>query len=317
MQPLLNDLAEALRLRPGAGDQAYGEVHGSPFTMTVLGAEPPALLFAFPIHPPRPLGVVLPPAIDAGLRETSGSVSIENGIAWLSLDNLSSKPADWIAAFVDQFGVALADLGLCVPPGCLKCGGFDNVSLVYVNRRCSRICAACLDDIEEEVKSKVAEAVRPHVGFAAAMPLAFLGVSCVWAAVWFCLEMYLEAQNIRLLAVPELVPLLAFLGALAAGIGWPFGWFLRRSGLARINPVWVSVVAVIFACIVGEWLFVNALVVHETGIFAPVAATQSFLPYVTRYQSSWMIAKIIVAGAIVLGCALAARVRPTIEAPSI
>jgi hypothetical protein len=316
MQSMLNDLIAALRLHVALGDQAYGEVQGSPVTMTVLGDQPPALLFAFPVQVPQTANdVPMPDDVGAFLRETAGSVSVEKGILWLSLDNLAGKSAEAVAAFVERFGVALAELGLRVPPGCLKCGSSDELQMLYIDRRCSRICAACRDAVDEEVEAKIADAVRPHVGFAACTPLVFLGVSIGWAISWFSIEMYLEANHTNKLAILDFLPALAFLAAVAGVMGWPLGLFLRRSGLARPAPLVVAAVTVVLACVLGEWLFVNALVVHRFGLTGPLLGTQLFLPYVFGYSGSWFFAKILVAGAILLGCGIAVRIRPTIAAP--
>ena len=78
-QEMLDDLVERLGLRVVAVDQAYGEVRGSPVTMTMLGLEPPAVLLGFKIQAAHAAAIELPEGIAALVGDKKAEVSLTDG----------------------------------------------------------------------------------------------------------------------------------------------------------------------------------------------------------------------------------------------
>jgi hypothetical protein len=313
--PVLDELGSLLQLQQSAPDQAFCQIRTSPVTMTILNMEPLGLLFAYRVLPTHSQAIELPAEVDQFVRECSGEVSIERGHAWLSLDNLDGRPAADIAALLDRFDAVLEEAGVHVPTGCVHCGSDEDPVLVYADRRCSRLCIACRHQVEENAADRQADVDRPSVLFAAGMPAVFLGVSALWAAVWFGIDLVMIARGTNQLWVAyyDLLLILAFLAVVAAVLGYPLGVFLRRSGLARRKPVAIAIAATVAACLFGEWLFVNAIIVHQFGVVDPIAATRFFVPYVTGYSPSWIFGKLLMAAAIGGGASLAAIMRPFVQ----
>ena len=203
-----------------------------------------------------------------------------------------------------------------MPEGCQKCGSPDALRIVYADRRAVRLCELCRSEAEEDLTARIADETRPHVGYAAGMPFVFLYLACGWEFLLFCVELYLENNRANVLMIhgDDQWLILLFLGVLGGVLGWPIGVFLRRSGLAGRAHWLAGAIAVVAACIVGEWLFVNAMIFRRSGVIDPIAATRWLPTVVFSYNRTWMLGKIATAGAILLGCGVATSIRPAVSA---
>ncbi len=177
-QVVLGDLVARLQLCVASEDKAYGEVCGSPITMTVLGMEPLALLAGFKIQFPHPSQIELPDDIAALVSRNQAEVSLEHGIAWLTLKDLSGQTSEALEGLITTFAQALSQAEVRVPNGCVKCRSLDDVALVYSDGHCSRLCVNCRARIVVDRSQREAELNRPSVLFALALPLLFLSVAC-------------------------------------------------------------------------------------------------------------------------------------------
>jgi hypothetical protein len=310
-QAVLAELVARLRLCIAAEDKAYGELHGSPVTMTVLGVEPLALLAGFKIRSPHPSQIDLPDDIEALVSRNRAEVSLERGIAWLSLDDLSEQTSEAIEGLITSFAHALSQAGVRLPDGCVRCGPRDDAAVVYSDGRCSRLCANCRDRVVDEKIQREEELNRPTVGFAAALPLLFLYVGCAWMLLWWLVDMMLiwGKTDKVVLGRLELLGVVAVLTAVAAGTGYPIGIVLRRSGIPG-RTHWIMVAAaVLIACGVGEWLYVATLVYRHTGVIDLLLAAQVTADVFTSYHPTWVASKLVVAGAIGVGCYCGAKWR--------
>jgi hypothetical protein len=311
---VLNELVDRLDLKPGDEERAFGEIQGSPVTMTVLGADPFALLFAFRIVSPHPETIELPEEIEALVDDEVAEVSLEDGIAWLSLDDLSGESSDSIQELVESFGETLSAAGLAFPPGCVSCGTAEDVQILFVDGRCSRRCTKCIEgafEEQEQAQEALDSASLLHV---LGLPLAFLYVAAGWLLFWFLIDAILAWRNADAIVIPGAFGVLiagVILGAVGFGLGYPLGIFLRRSGLVSRSPLMVSLPAILLACVAGEILYITVLVFRQVGVFDLTVAVRLFVPFVKSYAGSWMVLKVLVAGAIVLGCYAAAMVKKT------
>jgi hypothetical protein len=308
----LEDLLGRLQMRPAGGDKAYGEVLGSPVTLTVLGLEPLAVLLGFKVQSPHPAEVDLPNQLGALVSAKKAEVILEKGIAWLSLDNLTGESGESIEALIKLFARQLADAGLRVPGGCLRCQSPDRLELVYGEGRCSRLCADCRDGVVIEQVKREFEMNRPQSWYGFAFPLIFLYVSCCWALLWWLVDTILFWSNTNVITFQFRVDYLLSFAALvviACAIGCPIGVFLRKSGFPGQTQWQVSAAVVLLSGGVGEWLYVATLVYRHTGTIDLALAAEQILPVWQSHHSSWTFLKLLVVGAIGLGCNLAAKIR--------
>ena len=307
-QIVLADLLASLGFQPAAPDKAYGSVAGNPVALTVLGGEPLALLLAFKIRQPHPPELIWPDDIAALVAAKRGEASLENGIAWLSLDNLAGESAESIAHLIASFARRLADAEVALPDGCVECTSREDVELVYADGRCSRLCAECRGQLDADISESDRQLNGFNFTFALTLPLMAVYVSILWSFLWVLLDIGRERRQSDVLLVHPMEAILV-LGGLAVAAGYPVGIFARRLGLAG-NARWVvSAVIVLVSCALGEWLYVVWSLDNETGVLAPLVAANILVDVVIHYQPSWKVAKVIVALAITGGCCLATHVR--------
>lgn len=313
-QELLNQLLSQLHLEPGNNERAYGEVHGSPVTMTILSADPLALLFAFKIASSHSGELELSEEFEQLVEDGFAEVSLEDGTAWLTFYNLSEETSDSIQELVETFAEELSAAGLTLPPGCISCGRTEDSQLVFAEGTCTRICHACVEERIEEHAKIEEELNKPSSFFAVCLPLAFLYVAGGWLLFWALIDMFLRWKDTNELVVPGGVGLLIFaaiLGAIGFGLGYPLGLFLRKSGLARRSPLVVSLPAIVVSCVAGEILYIAVIIFRDFRVFDILAAARLLVPFVQGYAGSWLVLKVLVICGIVGGCYVAAAAKKT------
>lgn len=313
-QELLNQLLSQLHFEPGDNERAYGEVDGSPVTMTILGADPLALLFAFKIVSPHTEYLELSEEFAELVEDGFAEVSLAAGTAWLTFYNLSDETSDSIQELVETFAEELSAAGLTLPPGCISCGRTEDALLVFAEGTCTRICAVCVEKRVEEHAKIEEELNQPSSFYAVCLPLAFLYVAGGWLLFWALIDMFLRWKDTNELVIPGGVGLLVFagfLGAIGFGLGYPLGLFLRKSGLARRAPLVVSLPAIVVSCVAGEIFYIAVVIFRDFGVFDLLAAVRVLVPFVLGYAGSWLVLKILVICGIVGGCYVAAVMKKT------
>jgi hypothetical protein len=238
-QTMLDKLLTRLELCVADADKAYGEVQGIPVTMTVLGLESPALLLGFKIQSSHPPDIDLPVDIAALVNKKIAEVSLEKGIAWLSLDDLSGETSESIEGLITSFGKALAEANVRLPAGCVQCRSDYGLAAVYANGRCSRLCVNCCGRIVEESIQREAERDRPSFWFAMALPLIFLYVSCGWMMLWWLVDAILAWDRSDTIVIGrfELLMVLALLWTIAVVMGYPIGIFFYADPVLQVVPI--------------------------------------------------------------------------------
>ncbi len=308
-QAVLQELIERLQLSVGAKDQAYGEVQGSPVTMTLLGGNPLALLFGFRIRSPHPSQIDLPDDVQAFLGRKKAEISLEQGISWFSLEDLRGETAQSIENLIRSFANGLSRANVHLPDGCAKCRSGDDVALVYAHRECNRFCAHCRGRIPVAHAEREAELNRPSLWFAVALPLVFLYVSCTWMVLWLLIDMNLPKAGVIFLNHLDFYLILPLLAAVAGLIGYPIGVFLRRSGMPGRTSWLASSAAVLATCAAGEWLYVATVLHRQGGVLDFTLAARLVVPFCANYHPSWKLAKFIVGAAIGVACYFGAKWR--------
>src|SRR5262245_2575950 len=83
-----------LRLKRVDRDHAFGEIHGHPATMALIGFHPFSVMFGFSIVNPRTTNLNLSADFDGLIQSDKATVSLEDGMAWLTLDDLRDESVD-------------------------------------------------------------------------------------------------------------------------------------------------------------------------------------------------------------------------------
>jgi hypothetical protein len=128
---------------------------------------------------------------------------------------------------------------------------------------------------------------------------------------WLLVDVLLDWLNTQTVELNEMVTLLlaGLFFAIAFGLGYPIGTFLRRSGIARRWPLAVTVPTVILACVIGEMFYIATAIFWQAGVFDVALAAQCFLPFIGQYHHTWIASKVVTVGAIVLGCYIATKAK--------
>ena len=303
-QTFLNELVGRLNLTVGEADKAYGEIQGSPVTMSVLGAEPPALLFGFKIRHPHPADISLPVELKPLIDQKIADFSLEKSIAWLSLDDLSGETSESVEGLVTGVAEAIAVANLRVPPGCLRCQSEVEPVVVYGNGSLTRLCAGCREQVVEDTIQRQAELDRPSLMFFLALPLLCLYVSLGWTILWWLVDVCMEANNANVIFIDNYS--LMLIGALicvtGAVLGYPIGRVMARSGTASRFRAVISTLVVFFACGIGEWFYLTLTIYRRTGIVDFVYAADALGPFIANSHFSWIMGKLCFAIAVAVGC---------------
>lgn len=310
-QQFINELLERLGFQGAEAHKAYGEVQGNPTTLTVLGGDPVSILLAFKIATPHPETIVLPAPLEA-LKETGQvEVELENGFAWLTLKNLGEEPASSTQELIESFGAALVLAEIACPPGCLKCQSLDDSQLIFAEGRCTRLCFPCVKQLVDQRDAAEHTLNKPTLRHALGLLPAFLAAALGWVLFWTAIDLLLEWWRPDKIELPDIIfgLLILGLGGVGCCLGYPLGLFLRRSGVPIRSPVAISLVTVIPAGLLGEFLYVVLYLFRQAGFFNLALTVQLFVPFVTSYPVSWMVGKILVVGGIALGSYLAANKR--------
>jgi hypothetical protein len=290
---------------------AIAELHGVPATLTVLGTDPPAVLFGFRVNPDGlQTGTVADRA--RGLPDDAAALSFEDGYAWLSLYNLEKLPPDAAPRLVADIAAAIASTDLALPAGCFHCGAPD-APLAYADGRPARLCPQCVTSAAEEHREREAELNRPTLGATLAVPGAGLFVAAGWAVIWTLLDFALDRWQIRVVEINQFSAMIGLLaiGIVGACLGWPLGATLRQSIALRHAPRLMSGLATLGAALLGEIFFVAARLFLLAGVFDVGIAAQLLPQVVAAYTGFWVACKLLLAGAIGVCCGMSASQRKT------
>lgn len=302
-QTILNEIVDRLNLTVGEADKAFGEIQGSPVTMTVLGIEPPALLFGFKIQNSLSASIPLPNEIKPLIDKKIAEVSFENDMAWLSLDDLSGETSESVQGLVTGVAEAIAVANLRVPPGCLRCGSRVEPTVFYGIGNVTRLCAGCQEQVVEDTIQRQAALDQPSFMFILALPFLCLYVILGWTMLWWLVDVCMEANNANVILIDRYSLLLigAFICATGAVLGYPIGRVLARCGAASRTRAVISIPVVFLACGIGEWFYLTLNIYRGTGIVDFEFAAKALGPFIANSHKSWIIGKLCFAIAIAVG----------------
>ena len=307
-QLTVQDLTARFQLHPVDKESVYGDIATFPVTMSILGGDPLALLFAFRVRTGEDAALAVPTDLQSALAEARGTLTLEDGYAWLSLHNLGGRSSDDIEALVRRTVEALAESALHPGPGCATCGTADGVELRHLEGRTLRICPACLDHLYAAKKEEERAMNRPSLLGGVGLPAVLAMASVGWMLFWLGVDLFLDWRGLRVLIIDQYLGtlIICVLGAVGFGLGTFLGNGLRQSGLSLRAPTWVGGAAVCLLALGGEILYIAVMVFRAAGIFDLAHAARLLIPFLQSYDWFWITARLIVIGAAALGCMQAA-----------
>jgi hypothetical protein len=289
---MLDDIVQQLDLAVAGPQTAYGEVHGLPVTLTVLGDAPLTLMFEFRLHesaetppPPRDLG--------SELSSDKLTISFSKGRAWLSCIDL---PAEAVGGIVECFAETLGAAGQAFAPGCVRCGDAE-AHIVHVHGDTSRLCAACLNAALADQQQRQSQLDRSNKVVLLGLPAVLTIVSVGWAVFWTLVDVSLTALQLQVIELNQLTMLLLLAIAAAAGaaLGMPLGAALRKSGTVRAAPHVLSGLIAAGVVAGGEVLYVALLLYRIFGVLDLAGAARLMPAIVQLYGEFVGVSRIVVA----------------------
>lgn len=307
-QVTVGEVMARLQLWPADGQTAYGEIDGSPVTLTILGMEPLALLWAFKLHGGASALPALAPELQEALPEFQGTLTLEDGYGWLSLYGLSQAGSDGIEAIVRLVARDLREGGVVLGQRCASCGDTTNAELVHIEGRTSRLCPDCVENLYAAKQVAERELNRGSLIHGATLPIIFTLTAIGWMVFWVTVDLVFEWLAIRVLVIDQFVGmfLIGLLGAVGFGLGTFLGTSLRQSGATRLSPTAVAGSGVILATIAGEVLYVAFCVFRQIGVFDLAVAWAALVPFIQGYPKFWIAGKLIVIALATFGAMQAA-----------
>ena len=150
---------------------------------------------------------------------------------------------------------------------CYHCREAGSAKLLEHESSIVTICDTCLvkrarEKIETERSINASDSTMLLY-----LPLAFLVSATGWGLFWFLYDVLFTSLNTDRLYVPQLV-LWCVVLAVGAGLGWPNGKLIHRSGAAKKFPLHVVVGAsVLVTIILGELLCMSILLYQYNGFW--------------------------------------------------
>lgn len=310
-QATLREVIARLGLDLVDGETAYGEVDGSPVTMSLLGSMPLALLWAFRVRDGAGSLPPLAPELQGALAELRGTFSIEDGYAWLSLHGLGGAGSDAIEGLVRIAARELRQGGLALGPQCARCGAATGAELVHIDGRTSRLCPPCVEEMYAAKQEAERELNRGSVAHGVGLPMILALTAVGWMVFWVTVDLVFEWLAMPVIVIDQYFAMLlvALLGAVGYGLGTFLGTALRRAGVSRLSPTMVAGGGVLAATLAGELLYVAACVFRQIGVLDLGLAWGALVPFVQSYPGLWIVGKLIVIGLAAVGAMQAAAPR--------
>lgn len=310
----LHSLIDELGFAAVEPHKAMGAPKGIPTTVTVLGDDPLALMFGFRI---RPDGHEMQPVVDLlrDVKDDRATISFEDGVAWVTLYDLSGFSNTAIRLLVESFADTIAQTDLALQPGCVRCGGVADAQLMYIDGRATRVCPSCVTEAAREQEELEARLNRPSVAATVGLPAVVAFVACGWALLWTLIDLGLEKLRIDVIEINKfsLLLILLLIGGTGYALGHPLGFALRQSIAIRRAPKTMSIVVVIAALFGGEIGYLALKLLRLAGIF-DLKLAAGLLPLVlSKYSSFWILLKLGFTGTICYFCAASASERKTVN----
>ncbi len=294
-------LASLLQLQAGDEDSAYGDVKETPTAMTVLGVDPPSLMFAFKVSVEE-CELSLSDPIKQLLDSLDHSTSVDDGFAWLSLYNVAALPLESIRDLVLLFICELDGQGLAIGPGCARDGCDNSADLVIRNGKVSRVCDDCIESAVSQKREQEDDLNTAQTRHILAFPGMVVTVAIGWALLWFLYDLPFGGQEEIEVEQVAFVGILMAVAAGGCGLGVVLGIAVRRAGLTKVGRSTACLLATAGTVLAGEFVHVLVCVFREIGVFDPSLAASLLLPFVLSYGKGFVAFKALAVVAMAVGC---------------
>jgi hypothetical protein len=295
-------------------DTAIGQISGVPASLSVLSGDPLAIMVRLRLHSDAGEPDIIR-RIFEDVPPEAAVVTFEQSCASLSLYDLDELPNEAVRLLLERVADAIAANQLGAPAGCLRCGVAEGSQLMYLEDRPTRLCSACLDGARLEKQHIELDLNRATIGGFFGLPAVFASVAAAWALLWTAIDWLLEFFRIRVIWIDKFTGTLILLSAFGVGrlLGGPLGAALKRSGVVRLSPAFLSLVFVVGAAVCGEIVYVTILMFRFLGVIDVNAALQVFQGVVQQYSTFWVLAKVLLAAATWFFCAARASEKETVR----
>lgn len=286
-------LIDELEFSVAGPDSAVGEVRGVPTSLTLLGDNPPAVMFGFRVRQDAGGAERFMPLV-GGLPAEKVSLTAEDGCVWLSLYDLNVLPDGAVRALPEQVAEKIQADGLAQPAGCLRCGAASGAVPLLATGQPTRLCGVCQSELTEAQTAAEEELNRPTLSATLGVPGAAVYVMLGWTAYWTLLDFLLDWWGVKVIEINQFTALFGILLFACVGyaLGWPLGATLRHSiGLRRI-PWIAGPLVTLGAAIVGEIVYLAIRIFLLAGVFDLGAAARLFGPAVGQYTLFWIFCKL-------------------------
>lgn len=289
----LSSLLNELQFQLIDSQHACGDVAGLPTTLTLVSNDPLVLTFDFRVDLHAERLLEMRPVLQ-GLSDPSMRVSVQQDEVQLALLQLAGQPADAVHDLVTEFAQSLVAAGLAHPAGCHYCGTIEDTKIVHHLGRTSRACPACFTHRLEQHAAALEEFHRPRRGAWMSVPALGFFAAVGWAAAWTLSDWLLDWFRVQVIEINKATAMVLFVIMLGVGaaLGIPLGGALKKTGLARRAPRWLGGLFVIAAVIVGELLYVMALLFRFAGVIDLTVAAQLLPQVVANYSPFWIVMKL-------------------------
>jgi hypothetical protein len=302
-----SDRVNSLRVELGFtavdSDTSVGEISGVLASLTHLSSEPLAILVRLRLRPDAGEPDVVSRIFD-DVPPEAARITFEPNFASISLYEIDDLPNDAVRLLLEKVADVIAANQLSAPAGCLRCGIVDGAQLMYLEDRPTRLCPACLEGARLEKKHLEQQLNRGTVGGFFGLPAVVASVAAGWAILWTAVDWLLEFFRIGVIWIDKFSVIMILFAVLGFGValGMPLGNALKRSGLARWSPLFMSLVFGLGAAVLGELVYVTILVFRAAGVVDVNTAVQIFQGVVQQYSTFWIVVKVGLALAISFFC---------------
>ncbi len=299
---------EILQFQPITQTSGFADVDGCSVKLSILGAEPTSLLFAFFVGT-KPIAAPL--QLEALPSAERHDLTLEDGFVWLSLFNLGETTSTELAESVRGIVAQLKTLGFEFDTNCGICGARET-PIVLRDEQPVRICDNCVAARQRKTEELNTASFRRLLW----LPLGVLGAALCWALVWVLIDLFNEWVNfgqqnagMELNAFTAMI-LMGFgiMSALMAGV---MGDQIRIGGSSRLISQILSLIVSLAAIALGEMFYICVVIFRQFGVFDPAVAVRFFVPWILDYSGGWLFLKFLLALCVVGGAIAGATKRIT------
>lgn len=255
-------------------EEYYGEINDQPIILTVLSADPPAIMFKVRINSEDEHNLKFPDVLSELIAEEKINASVENGYGWLTFYHLSDYSVEAVLDLLALFLQNIEDHELNLGLECAVCKNSDSGEIYYSDSKINRLCPNCL---EAKKRQKLDKEKKLFEISASSILLSFLGImgfTFIWTLMWLLYDYMFVLYGTDSIDVTDValgVGTLIVISVLSLTIGFPLRRFSIRNNAILI--VTASVLVTI-SFVLGEILIATIWIFKEIQVIDIIASTK-------------------------------------------